>query len=89
VNSAIGEVGDLIGMAERKPTTAAGVTGVGGRARIILVNACVIPSALMLPTKPPPPSMRSLPFHSEAGGNQTSDLISESAAGRRMMETRQ
>jgi hypothetical protein len=38
VNSAIGEVGDLIGMAECKPATAAGVTGVSGRAGITLAN---------------------------------------------------
>src|SRR5258707_7552095 len=38
VDSAIGEVGDLIGMAECKPATAARVTGVGGRARITLAN---------------------------------------------------
>ena len=38
MNSAIGEVGNLIGMAECKPATAAGVTGVGGRAGITLAN---------------------------------------------------
>src|SRR5258707_1530668 len=38
VNSAIGEVGDLIRMAECKSATAAGMTGVGGRAGITLAN---------------------------------------------------
>ena len=44
---------------------------------------------LTLPTKPPPPSMRNLPFHTAWGGSQTSDLISESAVGRSVMERRQ
>lgn len=38
VNSAIGEVGDLIRMAEWKSATAAGMTGVGGRAGVTLAN---------------------------------------------------
>ncbi|HMF62792.1 MAG TPA: hypothetical protein VK608_01800 [Edaphobacter sp.] len=38
MNSAKGEVDDLIGMAEGKTATAAGVTGVGGRAGITLAN---------------------------------------------------
>jgi hypothetical protein len=33
--------------------------------------------------------MRNLPFHPAAAGSQTSDLISESADGRRVMENRQ
>ncbi len=33
--------------------------------------------------------MRNLPFHLAAGGSHTSDLISESADGRSVIETRQ
>jgi len=40
VNGAIGKVGDLIGMAECKPTTASSVTGIGGR-RGVAARECL------------------------------------------------
>jgi hypothetical protein len=88
MDSAVREVGDLIRVKEELAGTAGMPVSVDAPA-YPLCTAYASPPVLILPTNPPPPSMRSFPLQEVARGSHTSELISESVAGRRVKETRQ
>ena len=89
MNGSKGEVDDLLGMAKCKTPAAAGVTGVGGRTGITFANG-VRHSAGVDAT-----DETASAYHEEfavpSGGSRQPDLglISESADGRRVMDTLQ
>ena len=89
VNGAIGEVDDFLGMAERKLATTAGVAGVGGRAGITLAKG--VRHSFRVDATDKPTSTFHEEFAVPHGSRRQPDFgsISESAAGRRVMETRQ